>query len=650
MVIYLRNDLLGTTIRPLTEVQEVEVYSIFMALSQPIQPVTSAYLSSYGSGSGSNMLRVRTILGEMISFEPLTSLGESRYLTHLKIFENGEELSQSDSSQSTVIGGFKLRANVDRHNQNTQDKILAAMELLIFRNEHVLVQFWSPHVVGKQKLLTNIDQPSGVGVIDERLLLYMKISKRDVLVVEDESEEEDLDPIARAFTRGFPEWTCDVTNYLPKYFPQQDSAMCCDLFGYLALPVFDSTTQLCVGVIEILTSSKYPDFAYEVRQVCDALKMSCFIFLHFPEESSGSLHDMSVSLFTLPCIAAHFKIVVILQKQNLTCTRVFDGPAEIVPNEWDKVWGILKSVCDDHGLPLAQTWAVSPFTTFVSHDTLINQCCSSFDTKCIGKICMSTVRLPFYARDKNLWPFRIACNEWHLDSSRGLVGKALSCGSCFCEDVTKLSKEEYPLVHNADMSGLTSCFAILLHSVESKADYVLEFFLPSDMEDVSYVVQTLKRITGVDSGFVLGDTSPMEFSDISDSESNVTDGSHIASSANESIGKRCAATFTHDEEASSSLKKLKIDSDPVPSVTVKVTYEKREKSFIFSISPGLLELKNKVAETFMLEGVKLRLKYWDNDNDLILVACDSDLADLVTSGSNISLICIANESVNQLDP
>ncbi|PWA45887.1 NIN-like protein [Artemisia annua] len=462
-----------------------------MSLSRPIQPVSSAYLSSYGSG-------------------------ESKYLPHLKVFEKGEELFQSDPSQSTITGGYEPRANVDPLNQNTQDKIIAAMKQLIFRKEHVLVQFWSPHVVGKQKFLTNIDQPSGVGVIDERLLSFMINSKRKVLVVEDESEEEDLDPIARVFTRGLPEWTCDITSYLPKYFPQKASAIHFDLSGYLALPVFDSTTQLCVGVIEILTSSEYPDFAYEVRQVCDALK-----------------------------------------KQNLTCTRVFDGPAENIPNEWDKIWGILKSVCDDHSLPLAQTWAVSPFTTFVSYDTIINQCCSSFDAKCIGKICMSTVRLPFYARNKNLWRFQKACRERHLDSSRGLVGKALSRGSCFREDVTKLSKEEYPLGHNAHMSGLTSCFAILLQSVESKAKYVLEFFLPSDMEDVSHVVQTLKRITGVDSGFVLGDTSPMDFSDISDSESIVTDGSHIGSSANESIGKRCAATFTHDEEASSPLKKLK---------------------------------------------------------------------------------------------
>ncbi|GJX67066.1 hypothetical protein Tco_0302793 [Tanacetum coccineum] len=76
------------------------------------------------------------------------------------------------------------------------------MELLSFRNEYVLVQFWSPHVDGKQKLLTNIDQPSGVGVMDERLLLYMKNSKHNVLVVDDESQEEDIYPIARVFTRG----------------------------------------------------------------------------------------------------------------------------------------------------------------------------------------------------------------------------------------------------------------------------------------------------------------------------------------------------------------------------------------------------------------------------------------------------------------
>ncbi|GKD59041.1 hypothetical protein Tco_1296550 [Tanacetum coccineum] len=62
------------------------------------------------SGSGSNMLRVCTTLSENISFEPLTSAfsGESRYLTLLTVFEKGEELFQSDQSQSTVTGGMSI--------------------------------------------------------------------------------------------------------------------------------------------------------------------------------------------------------------------------------------------------------------------------------------------------------------------------------------------------------------------------------------------------------------------------------------------------------------------------------------------------------------------------------------------------------------
>ena len=94
--------------RPFTGFQEAEVCSISMALSRPIQPVTSAYSSS--SGSGSNMLLVCTTLSENISFEPLTSAfsGDSRYLTHLKVFEKGEELFQSDPSQSTVTGGMSI--------------------------------------------------------------------------------------------------------------------------------------------------------------------------------------------------------------------------------------------------------------------------------------------------------------------------------------------------------------------------------------------------------------------------------------------------------------------------------------------------------------------------------------------------------------
>ncbi|GJZ03382.1 NIN-like protein [Tanacetum coccineum] len=127
---------------------------------------------------------------------------------------------------------------------------------------------------------------------------------------------------------------------------------------------------------------------------------------------------------------------------------------------------------------------------------------------------MSTASLPFYVLDLGLWSFREACREQHLDKSCSLVGMALlSRGSCFCENITKLGEEEYPVVHNALISGLASCFTIFLHGVESNDDYVLEFFLPLNRDDGKHVhnlVQTLKENIEIASGFELGDTSSIE--------------------------------------------------------------------------------------------------------------------------------------------
>ncbi|KAJ0631069.1 hypothetical protein HanLR1_Chr17g0649991 [Helianthus annuus] len=93
-----------------------------------------------------------------------------------------------------------------------------------------------------------------------------------------------------------------------------------------------------------------------------------------------------------------------------------------------------------------------------------------------------------------------------------LARRCLSHGSCFCGDVTKLGEEEYPLVHHARMNGLTSCFAIFLHSVEAN-DYVLEFFLPPDIKEcggVLNLMQTLKQKIEIASGFELGDSSRIQ--------------------------------------------------------------------------------------------------------------------------------------------
>ena len=150
---------------------------------------------------------------------------------------------------------------------------------MTFREQHVIVQFWSPaaDVVGKHQVLTTMDQPFGLGEITEQLTSYRKESQHNLYVVDNDHEEEELSPPARVFRRRLPEWTLDVANYSPKQFPQKESAIRRDLHGYVALPVVDLSTSSCVGVLEILTSSKYISYAYEIQQVQSALKVSSLL-------------------------------------------------------------------------------------------------------------------------------------------------------------------------------------------------------------------------------------------------------------------------------------------------------------------------------------------------------------------------------------
>ncbi|PWA41370.1 PB1 domain-containing protein [Artemisia annua] len=547
--------------------------------------------------------------------------GESRYLTPLCVFGKADELSQS-----TITGGYELIANeIDPHNQIVEDKIKAVLKLLTFREQRVLVQFWSPCVVGKHQLLTTIDQPFGLGVNhDERLLSYRRVSQHNLYVVDKDYEEVDLSPLARVFKLGLSEWSSDLNNYLPKDFPQQECAIRCNLHGYLVLPVFDSTTRLCVGMLELLASSKYMSFNYEVQQFETALKT-----------------------------------------QKLTCLQVSDDPASNVnesrPNELEKIFNILKDVCDTHQLPLAQTWALSPFTSVASYEQVLEKSCNSYDSRCLGKVCMSTCALPYYVQNLGLWPFREECKKQHLDKSRGFVSRALSSGgSCFCEDVTKLGEEVYPLVHYARTSGLTSCFTIHMHGCESNNDYVLEFFLPSHMKESKHLmnlVQMLKQNLEVASGFELGDKSfievvgpPMDLSvniepDIMDTCSNAPD---IARTDFVDVPDECSSTnvsfaFSEGGETSSPLKRgRKCKRGSKNMVYVKATYGENSKGFWFSISSGLWKLKNKVAKRFKLKRQMICLKYWDEDNDLILFSSNDNLEFAkIASGDNkrINLIC-----------
>ncbi|KAJ0779682.1 putative PB1 domain-containing protein [Helianthus annuus] len=503
------------------------------------------------------------------------SSGESRYMTYLWVsgyVEPPEELHQSDPSQLLAVGSL--------YHRGITYKIRAALKLLYFREQHVLVQFWSPRVDDKHQLLTTIDQPFGLGVVSEELCFYRRESERQTFLVDKDHEEEDVSPPARVFRRGLPEWTSDITEYETKDFPQQDCAIRCKLHGYLALPVFDSTTGLCVGVLELLTFSKLKDVAYEVKHIHRVLK---------------TVNLASPQVF-----------------------EAFDVPASNVSNERsnnesDKIYDILKRVCDTHRLPLAQTWTLSPFTCYFAHENGIEKGCCSFDTRCVGKVCMSTA-LPRYVRDMNTWTFFEASKTCHLEKSRGVAGRALSSrGSCFCGDVTKLDVEEH----------------------------------------VPDLVQTLKQSIEAASGFELGDGSSMEIV-----------GSPTDSSLNEMVSSDLESVVADADVADqwSSTKedrKRKRDSDAEQStsgdsdteqststVTVNVTFNKSKTQFAFPLFRGLSKLKRKVAKRFKLESQKLKLEYIDEENDKILICRNDDLKPaLDASGSNCSMNLICSEII-----
>ncbi|MFS8030290.1 hypothetical protein Hanom_Chr17g01532271 [Helianthus anomalus] len=94
-----------------------------------------------------------------------------------------------------------------------KEKIASVLKDLKFREQHVLVQFWSPVPVRKRWLLTTWDQPFGLGFADEELYSYRKKSELCPIVADFEHREK-LGSPGRVYIHKFPEWSLDVhTSY-----------------------------------------------------------------------------------------------------------------------------------------------------------------------------------------------------------------------------------------------------------------------------------------------------------------------------------------------------------------------------------------------------------------------------------------------------
>ncbi|GMQ10547.1 hypothetical protein CsSME_00053501 [Camellia sinensis var. sinensis] len=321
----------------------------------------------------------------------------------------------------------------------------------------ILYQFWAPtRTTEGRSYLTTQNQPFALSTFDIRIddvkgfCGYRMISKDYKFYMDRESSDEQLGVPGRVFKHGFPEFSSNIEYYSIKEYPLRDHALRCQVKLSSAIPLFDLSTHLCVGVLEIVSttpSTEYPSFL---------------------DADWGNFHNYwkEVGLESSISVADHCKESF----QNVKKSEALD--------EISKVLEVVREV---HGLHFAQVWA---------------PCRVDWRCRALVKGDIFHVMLKFDEVDcyRLLGMVNV---ELHLRKGQGVVGRAFySPNVLLCKDVTQLSIIDYPLAHYARDHKLGCCFAIcLLSSCTGNDVYVLECFMQPSNKDYYANQQTgLRKI------------------------------------------------------------------------------------------------------------------------------------------------------------
>ncbi|KAL1546792.1 protein NLP5-like [Salvia divinorum] len=302
-------------------------------------------------------------------------------------------------------------------------------------NKDVLIQVWVPVTRGGKRVLTTNNQPFSLDLNCPKLAHYREISVNFLFPADEHSKDVAGLP-GRVYRNKAPEWTPDVRFFSWEEYPRLGHAQQFDVRGTLAVPILEQGSCECLGVIEVILTKQKIQYRPELESVCKALEA---VDLRSPELSNTQK----------------------VQASDLSYQAALPEILEV-----------LRSACETHGLPLAQTWVPCVVQG--------NQGCWSSDGN--TKNCVAPVESACYIGDPRIKGFHEACYEYHLLKGQGIVGTAFQTNEpCFSPDVSVCSKADYPLSHHARMFGLKAAVAIRLRSTcTGSADFVLEFFLPTN--------------------------------------------------------------------------------------------------------------------------------------------------------------------------
>ncbi|GJM99442.1 hypothetical protein PR202_ga16538 [Eleusine coracana subsp. coracana] len=182
-----------------------------------------------------------------------------------------------------------------------------------------------------------------------------------------------------------------------------------------------------------------------------------------------------------------------LQAVNLRSTEVSNIPrikfcSASYKDALPEILEVLKAACLIHKLPLAQTWvtcAQQGKRGSRHSDENYRYCISTIDEAC-------------FVNEPQMQNFHEACSEHHLLRGQGVAGKAFTTNQpCFLPDIGSSTKLDYPLSHHAKIFNLKGAVAIRLRCTRTgTADFVLEFFLPTDCEALEEQKAVLDSLSG----------------------------------------------------------------------------------------------------------------------------------------------------------
>ncbi|KAL0348548.1 UNVERIFIED_CONTAM: protein NLP2 [Sesamum angustifolium] len=320
------------------------------------------------------------------------------------------------------------------------------------RDKDVLIQIWIPVKRGGRQVLTTNNQPFSLNANCKNLAGYRDVS-RNYQFAADEDSKDFIGLPGRVFLNKLPEWTPDVRFFKREEYPRLNDAQQHDVRGSLALPVFEQGSRICLGVVEIVTTSQKVNYRPELENIRKALE------------------DVD------------------LKSSNILSPSTIENHDESYQGALTEINNVLKFVCNTHKLPLAQTWA---------------SCVQQNKGGCRHSVenyarCVSTIDSACYVADPQVSGFHEACSEHHLLKGEGVAGKAfLTNQPCFAEDITAFSKTEYPLAHHARVFRLCASAAIRLRSTYNRtADFVLEFFLPLNCKDTQDQMRMVNLLSSV---------------------------------------------------------------------------------------------------------------------------------------------------------